>query len=120
MAEQDGAVLQRRLQMLNGSEAERKAKECRAAIQALNRDAAFRSVLAASKVLADGTRLLAAALLKRKGELCACEIQAALGVTHATVSHHMDLLLAAGFVEAEKRGRWMHYRLAPPARLRIP
>lgn len=43
------------------------------------------------------------------GCVCACDVERVLGVSQATVSHHMKLLVDAGLVRAEKRGRWMHY-----------
>jgi len=76
----------------------------------------------ACKALADPTRLKILNLLKTKGRsccdlisrnepgLCACDIEAAVGLSQAAVSHHMGLLRRAGLVEAEKRGRWMYYR----------
>ena len=42
--------------------------------------------------------------------LCACDIERAVGLSQAAVSHHMGLLRRAGLVDAEKRGRWMFYR----------
>ena len=60
------------------------------------------------------------ALLKRRPELCACEIQAATGLTHATVSHHMNVLRDAGLVRARKEGKWMYYRLARSTEVRLP
>jgi len=47
-----------------------------------------------------------------KGELCACQIVALLGLAHSTVSRHLQVLRLAGLVEATKRGRWIHYRLS--------
>jgi len=46
------------------------------------------------------------------GELCACQIVAALGLSSSTVSKHLSLLHAAGLVEERKTGRWVHFRLA--------
>lgn len=63
------------------------------------------------EALADPSRIRAAAMIKRHPGLCACEVQAALGLTHATVSHHMRVLVDAGIVETERRGRWVHYAL---------
>ena len=80
----------------------------------------FPATLARIRALADEHRLLAVALLKRRTELCACEIQAATGLSHATVSHHMNVLLGAGLVRARKEGKWMYYRLAPATEVRIP
>jgi ArsR family transcriptional regulator len=79
-------------------------------------------LLTAFKALADPTRLKILDLLKARGKsccdliareergLCACDIEAAVGLSQAAVSHHMDLLRRSGLVEAEKRGRWMFYR----------
>src|SRR5215471_12844184 len=73
------------------------------------------------KALGDPTRLRILDLLKAKGRsccdliardergLCACDIESAVGLSQAAVSHHMGLLRRAGLVHAEKRGRWMYY-----------
>jgi len=73
------------------------------------------------KALADPTRLRILELLKSKGRsccdliardekgLCACDIEEAVGLSQAAVSHHMGLLRRAGLVNAEKRGRWIYY-----------
>jgi ArsR family transcriptional regulator, arsenate/arsenite/antimonite-responsive transcriptional repressor len=45
------------------------------------------------------------------GQICACDIERELGLSQATISHHMKLLIEAGLVSAAKRGRWMHYTL---------
>jgi DNA-binding transcriptional ArsR family regulator len=75
----------------------------------------FAAALARARALSDEQRLTAVAILRREGELCGCEIQAALGLTHATVSHHMSVLKGAGIVSARRRGKWMYYRLVPGA-----
>jgi len=77
----------------------------------LGREPAFGKALGRFVAVADRRRLLALAMLKRKGELCACEIQAALGVSHPAVSHQMGILVRAGLVERDRRGKWIHYRL---------
>lgn len=74
------------------------------------------------KALADPTRLKILELLRSRGQscceliareergLCACDIETAVGLSQAAVSHHMGLLRRSGLVDAEKRGRWMFYR----------
>ena len=74
------------------------------------------------KALGDPTRLKILDLLRSRGKsccdlvardergLCACDIEEAVGLSQAAVSHHMGLLRRAGLVEAQKRGRWMFYR----------
>jgi predicted DNA-binding transcriptional regulator len=73
--------------------------------------ASFISSLARIKALSDENRLLCVLLLRRHSELCACEVQAATGLTHATVSHHMGVLVAAGLVRSRREGKWMYYSL---------
>lgn len=45
------------------------------------------------------------------GRICACDVERISGLSQATVSHHMKLLVDAGLVAAVKHGRWMHYTL---------
>jgi ArsR family transcriptional regulator len=41
--------------------------------------------------------------------VCASDLTDFLGVTQPTVSHHMKVLVEAGLVTAEKRGKWVYY-----------
>jgi ArsR family transcriptional regulator len=66
------------------------------------------------QVLADPTRLRLLGLIVGKGEACAaCDFAEPLGVSQPTVSHHLRTLYDQGFVEREKRGRWVLYRARP-------
>ncbi len=47
--------------------------------------------------------------------VCACDLEAFLGLSQPAVSHHMKLLVQAGFVRADKRGKWVYYDLEPAA-----
>jgi ArsR family transcriptional regulator len=85
----------------------------------------------AFKALGDPTRLKILELLRSKGMsccdlisrkepgLCACDIERAVGLSQAAVSHHIGLLRRAGLICAEKRGRWMHYCRNEPALARL-
>jgi ArsR family transcriptional regulator len=80
------------------------------------------ALVEAFKALADPTRLGILELLRKRGKsrcgpvrageagMCACDVEAAVGLSQAAVSHHMAILRRAGLVHAEKRGRWMFYR----------
>lgn len=70
--------------------------------------------------LGERRRFLIAAMLQRRPRLCGCEIQAALDLSHATVSHHMRILLDAGLVEGAKEGKWMRYTLSPAGAALVP
>jgi ArsR family transcriptional regulator len=63
------------------------------------------------KALSDETRLRIMALLLRSGELCVCDIMAALGLPQSTVSRHLSYLRNAGLVDDRRQGIWMHYRI---------
>ncbi|GGO40068.1 ArsR/SmtB family transcription factor [Deinococcus humi] len=72
------------------------------------------------KALGDAHRLKALHFLAtatpdccQNGEgICACDLVDHLGLAQPTVSHHMRLLVDAGLVTAERRGRWTHYALS--------
>jgi len=63
------------------------------------------------KALAHPARLRVLAML-RDGELCVCQITAALALAPSTVSAHLGDLRRSGLLEERKVGRWVHYRLA--------
>jgi ArsR family transcriptional regulator len=65
------------------------------------------------KALADPTRIKIIHLLKF-GELCVCEIISALDKPQPTVSHHLNILKKAGFLNWRKKGVWIHYSLKNP------
>ncbi|MBB6097360.1 ArsR family transcriptional regulator [Deinobacterium chartae] len=44
--------------------------------------------------------------------ICGCDLQDLTGLAQPTVSHHMKLLLSAGLVTGEKRGKWTYYTLS--------
>ncbi|HUR70277.1 MAG TPA: metalloregulator ArsR/SmtB family transcription factor [Candidatus Thermoplasmatota archaeon] len=110
-------ALAQRLELLTGEAASSCCADYKGDVAALRASASFRTGLARAKALGDERRYTTWMLLRRRGEMCACEIQAALGITHATVSHHMHVLCEAGLVTCEKRGKWAYYRPAPEAKV---
>jgi DNA-binding transcriptional ArsR family regulator len=69
------------------------------------------------KALADPVRLrLVDHLLAQTGfEACTCDLAPVVGLTDATVSHHLKQLLAAGLVTKRREGMNVHYKVAPDA-----
>jgi len=63
------------------------------------------------KGLADPIRLRIAHLLTQKDELCVCHLTDALSLPQSTVSRHLNILRNSGLVEAERRGKWVYYRM---------
>ena len=62
------------------------------------------------KALSDVTRLRIIKLLEQ-GELCVCDITAALDMVQPKVSFHLNALKEAGLIRDRKQGRWIHYSL---------
>ncbi|MEI8307496.1 MAG: metalloregulator ArsR/SmtB family transcription factor [Chloroflexales bacterium] len=54
-------------------------------------------------------------LAQRDGQVCVCDLEAALPVKQPTVSHHLKLLRAAGLIDCERRGLWAYYFVLRPA-----
>lgn len=71
----------------------------------------------ALRVVAEPTRLRLLSMLGAApdGWACQCDLQAGVGLSQPTVSHHLKVLSEAGFVERERRGQWVYYRLVPRA-----
>jgi DNA-binding transcriptional ArsR family regulator len=62
------------------------------------------------RVMADPTRLRVISLLSQ-GELCVCDIAAALGMTQSAVSHQLRVMRMAKLVKYRKEGRSACYSL---------
>lgn len=54
-------------------------------------------------------------LARHEGQVCVCDLEAALPVKQPTVSHHLKLLREAGLIEAERRGLWAYYSVCHEA-----
>lgn len=69
------------------------------------------------KALADPTRLrLISMVAASEGEeACVCDLNEPIGLSQPTVSHHLKILMEAGFLTRSKRGTWAYYKLVPGA-----
>ncbi len=69
----------------------------------------------ALKALADPARLrLISIVAASEGqEACVCDLTEPIGLGQSTVSHHLKVLMDAGFLTRSKRGTWAYYRLVP-------
>lgn len=68
---------------------------------------------------ADPTRLAILRQLSAEGAVCACDFTSCCDVAQPTVSHHLKVLREAGWVDGERRGTWIYYRLRPAAAARL-
>ncbi len=79
-------------------------------------DAAAAERLAALlKALAEPTRLRLVSLIAghEGSEACVCDLIDPVGLSQPTVSHHLKVLVDAGLIEREQRGKWAYYRIVP-------
>ncbi|WP_249523091.1 ArsR/SmtB family transcription factor [Modestobacter marinus] len=69
------------------------------------------------KALADPARLRVLALVagNEGREVCVCDLTGPLGLSQPTVSHHLKVLVDAGFLTRDKRGVWAYFALVPGA-----
>ena len=65
------------------------------------------------KALADPVRLRLVSIIgsAEAGEVCACDLPGLVARSQPTVSHHLSLLVKAGIVDREQRGKWAWFRL---------
>jgi ArsR family transcriptional regulator len=75
-------------------------------------ESAAEELAAVYAALADPVRLRLLSLVATHGELCSCDLLGPLGKSQPTVSHHTKVLAEAGLIEGDKRGRWVHWRVA--------
>jgi ArsR family transcriptional regulator, arsenate/arsenite/antimonite-responsive transcriptional repressor len=64
-------------------------------------------------------RLLSLIAAAADGEACICDLTAPVGLSQPTISHHMKLLVGAGLVTRDQRGKWAYYRVVPEAMLAL-
>jgi len=64
------------------------------------------------KALGDPARVKILSLVATADEaVCACEFTPALGLSQATVSHHLKKLTQIGLLDREQRGKWAYFSL---------
>ncbi len=62
------------------------------------------------KAFSDETRLRIIKLLEH-GELCVCDLVAALDMVQPKISFHLAILREAGLIRDRKESKWTHYSL---------
>jgi ArsR family transcriptional regulator len=68
------------------------------------------------KALSDPARVKIVNMLARADDpVCACDFIPGLGLSQATVSHHLKKLTDVGLLEREQRGKWAYFSLRPEA-----
>lgn len=85
---------------------------CAPVADAVVDDATAQNLAKVFKAVGDPTRvkLLSLIAASPSGEMCVCDLTEPVGLSQPTVSHHMKLLVEAGLVAREQRGRWAYYQ----------
>ena len=85
---------------------------CPPPVDAMVDDATALELAKVFKALGDPTRvkLLSMIVGSSAGEMCVCDLTDPVGLSQPTVSHHMKLLVEAGLVIREQRGKWVYYQ----------
>ena len=86
---------------------------CRSLVEAPLSDAEATAVAPVLEALADPVRLRLLSLVATHGEACACDMEALLGRSQPTISHHTKVLAEAGLIVGERRGRKTWWKVAP-------
>ena len=73
------------------------------------------TLASALKAIAEPTRLRLISLVAahEDQEACVCDLTDPVGLSQPTVSHHLKVLVDAGILTREQRGKWAYYRLVP-------
>jgi ArsR family transcriptional regulator len=76
-------------------------------------DTEAEELAAIMKALADPVRLRLVSIVAtaEHDEVCACDLPALLDRSQPTTSHHLGLLVRAGILDREQRGKWAWFRL---------
>jgi len=70
------------------------------------------------KALGDPTRLdlMMNVATSADSEACVCDLTPDTGLTQGTVSHHLRILVEAGLLNRDQRGKWSYYSLTDSAK----
>jgi ArsR family transcriptional regulator, arsenate/arsenite/antimonite-responsive transcriptional repressor len=88
---------------------------CSPVVRAVIKPAEAETLAAGFKAVADPTRLRLISLVAahKDAEACVCELTDPVGLSQPTVSHHLKILVDAGILTREQRGKWAYYQLVP-------
>jgi ArsR family transcriptional regulator len=86
---------------------------CRPLVSEILSEREARDAATVFAALSDPVRLRLLSIIASTDECCSCNLEAPLGKSQPTISHHTRILAEAGLIIAEKRGRWSWWRVVP-------
>jgi ArsR family transcriptional regulator, arsenate/arsenite/antimonite-responsive transcriptional repressor len=77
------------------------------------------TLAAGFRALSDPARLRLISLVAAHAdqEACVCDLTEPVGLSQPTISHHLKLLVEAGIMTREQRGKWAYYKLERTRRI---
>ncbi|MBL0886402.1 ArsR/SmtB family transcription factor [Myceligenerans indicum] len=80
-----------------------------------------RELAHAFKALSDPARVQLVSIIAAHdgGGACVCDLTEPVGLSQPTVSHHLKILVEAGFLTRTQRGKWGYYAITPGSLDRI-
>ncbi len=72
--------------------------------------------LKAIGALNDETRVKLLKFIELHGPLCVCDLQESFGMIQSRLSRHLKILKEAGFLQSERKGRWVYFSVKKPDR----
>lgn len=63
--------------------------------------------------LGDPVRLRLLSIVAAEGEVCSCNLEGPLDKSQPTISHHTRILVEAGLLIGDRRGKWTWWRVVP-------
>lgn len=85
---------------------------CPVTQQMMSEDEA-RDVAVIFHALSDPVRLRIFSIIAAEREVCSCNLEVPVGKSQPTVSHHTRVLVGAGLIAGQKRGRWTYWHVVP-------
>jgi len=93
---------------------------CLGGLEGVLADETARELADILQLLGHPVRLQILDILSRHGgQVCVCDLEAALPVKQPTISHHLRLLREAGMIGFERHGQWVYHFVLPEAVARV-
>ena len=81
----------------------------------MSMDRGSRDAVRVARALGDPTRFELLRRIAERGEICCRDLTALLGLSQATISHHLRILSEAGLVTSRRAGQFSYFRVRPGA-----
>ena len=81
----------------------------------MSMDRESREAVRVARALGDPTRFDLLRRIAERGEICCRDLTELMGMSQATISHHLRVLGEAGLVTSRRAGQFSYFRVRPGA-----